>query len=322
MSLRTTSQPRKSKKSSSALRIGAGISCATALATLAVSSQAQLINEGFNYVPGNIEGQSGMGAGLGTWDDMGTSIHKTELSSLNYTDVNGNALVTSGGKLTSDTSTTGAIARNTFTPLIPSANFYYLSFIINPFDDPNPSSKVSYGGIAIGDVTAGKYAFIGVAGGVGKYTIQAPNLAIAPNTNNSVAAVAGQSTLLVARISVLNNSAADSIDLFINPTFGTPLGTPTVSFVGIDLGSVHDLQIRNSALDGTTFAHTSGGRYDFDEIRVGTTYNSVTPFFTPTPTSDVPEPGNLAFLAGSAVTGGLFAVRRRKASRRLAARRA
>ena len=99
---------------------------------------------------------------------------------------------------------------------VESKTFYFLSFLINPVDNPNPSSPdFSYGGIAIGQDNVNKYAFIGIAGGTDKYTIQSPadGFPVAPGTSSSVSGVQVQTKFLVAKLTLDPNSSLDQIDL-------------------------------------------------------------------------------------------------------------
>ena len=316
---RTKSRPRKSNCISAGFSVGATLTCLASFVALSSSANAQTVYEGFNPIQGAaIDTQTGGTGFTSSWTDQSPGEHFTVASSLSYTDINGNMLNTTGGLLASIHKTTGSIANRSFTTLTPnsgvgSKKVYYLSFLINPVDNPNPlSPDFSYGGIAIGENNVNKYAFIGIAGGTDKYTIQSPAVGfpVAPGTSSSVSGVQGRTKFLVAKLTLDPISSLDQIDLWVDPLLGAPLGAPTVSngSLSLDLGNVSQFFIKNSASNGA-------GSYSFDEIRLGDTYASVSPFGTGT-SSTVPEPGSLALLAGTVVTGGLFSIRRQKAPRR------
>jgi hypothetical protein len=119
-----------------------------------------------------------------------------------------------------------------------------------------------------------------------------------PNAAGTVASTgaftAGQTSLLVIRIDFVAG-AGDVFNLWVDPTLGQPLGVANATVTtAADWGGLSQLNFRPSTLNAMTM----------DEFRMGTTYESVTPFTV------IPEPSAFAALAGLAGLG--FAASRRR----------
>lgn len=115
----------------------------------------------------------------------------------------------------------------------------------------------------------------------------------------------GDTTLLLLRLD-LDADGVDTFYLFADPDLagGEPvIGSAVLTssaFNFFDGGNIGSIQPR--FVDGSgSFA--SGDAYTFDEIRVGTTFDSIT--------SPIPEPGTYAMLSGLLALGAVM-IRRRK----------
>ncbi len=106
-------------------------------------------------------------------------------------------------------------------------------------------------------------------------------------------AVVGTTYLLVGKLSKVSSTNYNRIDLFINPVGLTEPGTPDAFQAGVDttISTVSVFSVRGFNLD-------AGDKYQFDEVKVGTTFVDV-----------VPEPATAGLLTVAAVT--LLARRRR-----------
>jgi hypothetical protein len=121
-------------------------------------------------------------------------------------------------------------------------------------------------------------------------SLSAPVAGTVPN-------VLGDEFLLVTRIEF--NGANSSAHLWVNPTglggIDPSLGTATASITGRTLD---EIAFRNVQI----YIDNSPNQGSFDEIRLGTTFASVTP---------IPEPSTVAAILG-ALTLGVLALRRRR----------
>ncbi len=115
-----------------------------------------------------------------------------------------------------------------------------------------------------------------------------------------------QTVFLVGSYQIVSGATNDVSSLWINPSAATFAAgaAPTATLVstgGTDIGSVNSFLIRGAA------GSPAGV---FDELRIGTTWASVTPAATP-----VPEPSTYAALAGAVALLGVMVQRRRRAAK-------
>lgn len=259
---------------------------AIALSVLAAGAAHAQVLETFDYAVGTtIDGKNG-GTGWGTaWFDafqQGTFTETIGAGSLSYS-----TLTTSGNRF----DTTSIIAGNgTFVEQqrdVASGNIFgdgttaYISVLMN---------SASVGTSGYFGLVAGS-AFIG--GGGGAYSLGRAGQA---STASTVADTVGTTALLVLRADLVAGN--DTLRLYVNPTSDSEPLVADVTRTDFDLGS----------LSRYGFTWGQGGGASFDELRVGTSFASVTPGLAATV---VPEAGTGVLLLG-AVTVGLVAVARRR----------
>jgi hypothetical protein len=99
-------------------------------------------------------------------------------------------------------------------------------------------------------------------------------------TSSSISAVQGESYLLVGKLMKEASANYNRIHLFVNPVGATEPAVPDANdFASAGIGSVNRFNIRTFNLD-------SGDVYQFDSIRIGTTFSDV-----------IPEPATVGLLA-------------------------
>jgi hypothetical protein len=103
--------------------------------------------------------------------------------------------------------------------------------------------------------------FVGLSGNQSFFGLEGPGGDI---NLSSVSAVAGKTVLIVVRFDFLPGN--DRVLLYINPTPGQPEpAVPNVLKTDLDVGSVTSLAINNY------------GGFTTDEIRIGSSFDAVTP---------------------------------------------
>ncbi len=112
----------------------------------------------------------------------------------------------------------------------------------------------------------------------------------------SVAAVANATVFAVIKITLSTTAGADSVQLWINPTdlSSETLSTNSVALSGFDVTNNSITNFRLASFNGTAVSY-------WDEIRVGTSWNDVTP---------IPEPATWALLAAGLTAFVVFRRRR------------
>ncbi len=235
--------------------------------------------EGFNYPAGSsINLQNGGSGWSGAWQTpggLGAIIDGSSLTSGGLA-VSGGALTTAGFQPPNQGSSVATWVRALGTPLGADNTTEYLGFLLRP-----DAGFGFYGGLNIGNL------FVGLSGNQSFYGLEGP----ANNLNlSSVPVVAGQTVLFVLRLDFLPGN--DRLSLYLNPTLGLPEpAVPEVLKTDLDLGPVGSLAINNY------------GGFSTDEIRIGSSFASVTPG------AAVPEPEYGAAVVLAAVT--LISLRRR-----------
>ncbi len=232
-----------------------------ALFGLPLAADASLVvYEGFDYASGSpLAGQNGGLGWSGAWDGSGLSA--TMDAGLSYSN-----LATSGGSVASAPPVSGTVAFYTR----PLSETYgadntslYLSFLLRPDEGFG-----FYGGLNLEGL------FIGKSGPVDLYSLEGPTDAI---SSSAVAPVAGTTVLLVLHAEFLPGN--DRFSLYVNPTPGG-LQPAVANAVKTD----YDMPLAD-------FIYlNNAGAWTTDEIRIGSTFASVTP-------AAVPEPGFLAMWA-------------------------
>jgi hypothetical protein len=262
---------------------------AIVLGTFTPCRAALIVYDGFNYSPvgAPILGESGGG-------DFGWSGPWTGTLTAGYF-VGGGSLTSpfpgepSSGNMLSTGVSGGnkGTFRNLATSLGAPGTTDFFSFLMQPtgtvgsgFDDGHMGFQLLG---TVNSLYAGKPG-IGAAN-PNLYDIESVGgITRAPTT---VAAVSGQTVLMVVRADF--TAGNDTFKLYINPPSTTEPATPDAMLNSFTIGSVTALQV------------SGPGAFNFDELRVGTTFASV-----------VPEPASIAMLVigmlGLLVTG---AARRR-----------
>jgi hypothetical protein len=139
----------------------------------------------------------------------------------------------------------------------------------------------------------------GRIGGIGNNVDSAANSYLRSNagaTSTSIAPTTTNPMLYVVKFDFLSGNN-DTVSVYVNPTLGTMPGTATLVKTGAG----------DMSFDGMTLASFQGNSIttNFDEIRFGTTYASVTP-------TQTPEPGTIALLAMGLLSLLAYAWRKRK----------
>jgi hypothetical protein len=209
--------------------------------------------EGFNYPAGSsINLQNGGSGWSGAWQTPGgldATIDGSSLTSGNLA-VSGGALMTAGSQPPNQGSSVATWVRDLGTPLGADNTTDYISFLFRP-----DAGFGFYGGLNIGNL------FVGLSGNQSFYGLEGP----ANNLNlSTVPVVVGQTVLFVLRVDFLPGD--DRLSLYLNPTSGLPEpAVPDVLKTDLDLGTVGSLTINNY------------GGFSTDEIRIGSSFASVTP---------------------------------------------
>jgi hypothetical protein len=273
------------------------------------SATGLFLYEGFDYANTiNLTNNGGTGWTYPWTDKNGLTI--INASSLSYTDVNGNVLVTSGGSITeTDTSSTvtleperllGSATTVTLGTLAATnSNTLWMSYLwlgnnTGGQGTENNSYRQATLMLMAGTTTAG--------GGTEYLDLGMPNIdntnistnfslwdanAIAGGTNlssmaplqSTVAANTGSPLFVLAQMTVDNSTATtDTINVWLNPPLGAGvggLGTPNLTFSGQDLSAVNAIRFQSSPVNST---YNVGGQQSVDEFRLGSSFASVTPY--------------------------------------------
>ena len=249
------------------------------LATLAFATAAQaspIASEEFSYAPGSIAGLNGGSGFTSAWRGSDT----VDAADLTYP-----GLLTAGGHFVSSGGNSGAF-RDLGTFYGTDTTTVFVSFVLSAqpgFSTTNPD----YAGLSFFDANDGaERLFLG-------QTFQATNYGFERSGGASATtgtAVSSSPTFLVAEF--IFQAGNDTVNLYVNPTPG--LAAPDVAATSASVSDFYFDRIRlQSGLDG-------GETFNFDEVRLGTTYADVSP---------APEPTSILLLG---ITGvGLLARRRR-----------
>jgi hypothetical protein len=197
--------------------------------------------------------------------------------------VGGNTLTTAGGAITGAIDTTAILTTAQTTGTVWTS--FLVQYTVSPFVE-FARVQIQSGGTEMFQLAADRDAtnnfYMSRRAGAGG------NL----NTSTGVSIVEDQTFLIVGKL----NLTAQTADFWVNPTLSLSDPTsPQASFTTTGL-----------ALDRLQLIFNSTANVTFDEVRLGTTFNDVTPF-----TTAVPEPSSYAALAGAALLGFTLIRRRR-----------
>jgi len=220
------------------------------------TAQASIIAyDGINYGPGsNLVGQNG---GFG-WSSAYTTASGGPLTAAISTgSVPFGGLATSGNAIQTQSAAAGQTDNERIlgSSLGADGTTVYVSFLIRPTEAVNSGGHGSYGGFALGGLFVGKLpsGFYGLS-----------NLDGSNAVSSGIAPVLNTTAFLVVRITF--QSGGDKAELFISPVPSQPI--PTVPDV-----TKSDLEI---GLTSTVDVLADHG-FTIDELRLGDTYEDVTP---------------------------------------------
>lgn len=249
-----------------------------------LSNAQTLAYDGFN-VPGDyaegisVNGVNG-GTGFGAWNAPGFD---AQAGSLEYT--NGGTLATTAGRAVVVGGDGFNITGRTFTPV--STGSLWVSWLWSPVD---LAGNANYSGLGVSFSGGGDLVYVGDDGDPGDDTLR-----VSINGSKTVGPVLTSGTTYFTAVHV--DFTTGTVEVFFNPTVGgAGPGTALRTESGLSIGELGSLLILGNGNAATTF----------DEIRLGTTYASVSP---------VPEPSTIALLLGSGLLV-VFAARRSRAVKR------
>lgn len=259
-------------------------------AMTSTANAALIAYDGFDYPTGNLAG-NGTGS-LGFSSNWSTPTDAVTVTSPGLTfpelAVNGNTafLSPSSANAASERMLSSSLATEGGAPT-------YISFLF----DRQAGSR--YFGLELRD-GGSQTVFVGSNSGASNYTLSGPV------SLDSGVPVTADPALLVVRIDSPTGGSNDSISLFVNPTPGGPEPTADATATGLNVDSFDLISLAAGFTSGSNTTATGF----IDEIRIGSTFASVTP-------AAVPEPSTLALLLISAATlQGPLARRRRAVAHR------
>jgi hypothetical protein len=206
----------------------------------------------FNYTPGSqLVGLSGGQGWNGPWQQNGPGA-STLIGSDNLTYGN---LVTSGHCAATQSGNPIGNAHPLATPLGISGTVVWFSILLRPIDPIGADNYGGYFSLNFGNL------FIGKPGASSYYALDFLSGGDMVPTN--VQAQQNVTVFLVVRATF--KDGPDQFDLWVNPVPGQPLPAPDATKTDLDVGTFTSVNIGAST------------RCEFDEMRVGTSYASVSP---------------------------------------------
>ncbi|MCC5788207.1 MAG: hypothetical protein JJT75_01120 [Opitutales bacterium] len=267
--------------------------------TWTATSHAQTIAyEGFDYAEGDLANQDGGSGWDGGWGSGGD--WTVSSTGLNYTDSQGNSLITSGGSAVTETSGTNQAHFRELSSdaqdSLGSSSQFWMSFLIQSSSEDHDGTY----GISLYD-GGSEETLLGVHFQTGDGTRLSAGTGGADwDSGVSTHQDEGESEtwLFVAHFDMV----AESASYYLNPDIGG--SSPTNS-----LESDTDIAFSTSSWDTTEIrlgqfgGSNDGQNFSLDEIRFGEDFASVTP---------IPEPSFYASLFGLAAFGGALLWRRHR----------
>jgi hypothetical protein len=261
------------------------LACQGAQATL-------LFNDGFNYPVGGLNATAVSPAGFSgnAWSAGSSQITVTS-GNLTYTglqDLGGNQIQDHWG-------TSAGTVINTFTAQT-SGNIYY-SFLLNCTVAPSGSTYLTALNPGTTSPSGSADALqVNVAANAGGFQVGLRTPGASATLASTVLSL-NTTYLIVAEYSF---GGSGSATLYLNPVVGDAQPAPNVTLAGN--GTVTSIADLGFKAQTTTFT----GNFLIDSVRVGTTWDDVTPI------AAVPEPSAIA-MAGLGMLGAALHLRRRRA---------
>lgn len=231
--------------------------------------------DSFDYVVGDLTPQEGGSGWIGGWADSGNPVVVRE-EGLSYVDAAGNQLEVSGGCL--DTQDGGTATTISYRLLSAESGERWISMLVQPVGNFSDFIGVSFysGGLATGNA---RFA-IETSGKDLRLTRRAGTPS--PLHTTSYSTTIGEPVLVVLHLipgAGESTSLPDRINVYFQPRLDV---VPTVAHASVSLQGL--------SFDRVRIAGQSGKSILVDELRIGTTYGSVTPYI-PAPDPDVDGDG-------------------------------
>jgi hypothetical protein len=247
-----------------------------AVALFLVSSPARaalIAYDGFDYTAGAaLSGQNGGSGFSGAWVPGGfnasiSSNYTIEAGSQSF----GNLATSGNSVVTGSTTAIAGLTRNLSSTIGAAGTTVYLSFVVEPRGTLNGGVFNGFFGLLF-EQAGEPEIFMGKPGGgdLGDYVIE--DRGGGAQFSSQVPLQIDQSALLVVKAEF--GAGSDTFSFYLNPVPGSPAPVPHVVKTGSDNGTITGLTIYSS------------GAFALDEVRMGTTFEDVTPA-----AQSVPETG-------------------------------
>ena len=302
------------------------LACAAFLTSTALSRAALLVYEGFNYPAGaaltnSSANSAGNGFGWGgRWTGVNNPLATNSPGNLSFTDLNGNTLLTDGGKViigvpggttanaqASRSFNLGTLNTNTYTGLTNSPGTYWMSFMMQ-WIGPQTAGSTTNLYVRKGDLTFRQGAQTNATStGPALFAVGSPNAGNRIGTpvdtwatwsgndagagiqNTGLAAATNQltnSTFVLARIDLDGGPGLDTVYTWFDWT--NLLVEPTIGTASTTNNTSNEDGFNNIRLDanGGSAAGTNTV-LALDEFRLGTSFADVTPL------AALPQPPNI-----------------------------
>ncbi|MCA9129683.1 MAG: hypothetical protein KDB22_21505 [Planctomycetales bacterium] len=236
----------------------------TLIVAISNSSAAGIVAyEGFEYVSGstmNGQGNSSMGWS-GAWSPTPFNATINDDLIAAGTSLGFGSLGTLGGSVlgTSQTAISGLV-RNFATPFGQTNETFYMSVLLRPESNAGTGFLGNYFGLTFETSANDPELFIGRPGSADTWSLERRGGGLL--VSSGVTATTGRTDLLVVRADLSANS--DVFRLYVNPQLGAAEPAQAVPLTLLNLG----------VISGIGLYYTGG--FAVDEIRVGTTFSSVT----------------------------------------------
>lgn len=229
------------------------------------SARATLVAyEGFDYgISVQVAGLTG-GTGFAPWD-AGPANFNTVPSGLSF-----GSLIVSGRRAFANQADPGfpeLLGRSLTTPI--TSGTVYASFLTRSELTLGSGFDNGYFGLNL-EGTTGNGLFIGMPRNVQEWVME--DSGGGGQFSTGLPVLSEQIKLLVVKLD-LNNAGTETATLYVDPTPGAPEPATGTTKSGFEIG------------DFTNIAMNGGGFFSIDEIRIGTTFSSVTPTAVPEPSS-------------------------------------